>query len=464
MHPEPPQQQSAGVTCPGRLHLQRACGHLPAAARWRAVHSLRVLLVVFCALACPVGVVLAQSDAFTVEVAVAERSPEERADAYARGLRQVLLSNSGDKTLMNRDDVREAIRVAEDYVETYRFRTPEPGTLIPPETPVSQRVRDTGEATGLLLVRFDRLRVLSLIAGKTGDRDPGESELDANVTPFANVDQALVWLLIDDGQRAVKGSDAAATKVRDRLRELAGGAGASLVFPVDEQSQSDQGLSDEALRSQDIQQIRAASLRYAIDVVLTGHISRAIAPALGLDAEPDAEADVSAIGSRVRRESSPGRAPRTGSRETAGGWVGEWTQSVGDVSETTRTTGASLDDVLRSGIAWLVSDASLEAPVDYEYGGTGSSAEGLVRIDGIDSLGDYAELSRLLAEVPGVANSWPRELSGNVAVFAVVPRSALSAVSTALDRSGWLRRGVASADATQSAIARSVELVYDVVR
>ncbi len=400
------------------------------------------------------GPVAAQSDAFSVEVAVADRSPEERQGAYVQALRRVLVSNSGDKTVMNRDEIRAALAAAEDYVETYRFRTPEPGTLIPADTLVSEQVRESGEATDLLLVRFNRESVLTLIAGGRSDREVDNAAV--GVSPLDNVDRALVWLLIEDTERTVRGTDPAASKVRERLREIAGGGGIALVFP-EVQADSDP-LDDDVLRSQNVPAVRAASVRYAIDVVLTGHLTRAVQPALDVPQDPTAAT------SRVRRQSSPGRAPRTDSREAAAGWVGNWTRSAGDVSETTRTSGTSLDDVLRAGISWLVSDVSVGLPASYEYGGTGSSAEGLVRIDGLNAIDDYAELSRLLAGVPGVANSWPRELSGDSAIFSVVPRNALGAVSVALDGVDWLRRGVLSSDAERGAIDRGIGLVYDVIR
>lgn len=417
-------------------------------ARIGTMFSL-VLLVAF-----PSAPTLAQSDAFSVEVAVADRSPEERVDAYSRALRRVLLDNSGDKTLLNRDDVREALPDAEAFVETFRFRVPEPGTLIAADTPVTERVRDTGEATGLLLVRFDRDRVLALISGDKPD--PDADAPDGN--PLARVDRALLWLLIDDTNRAIRGTDTAAAKVRDRLRELAGGGGVTLLFPTDETV--DDSISDEALRSLDVAPVRSASLRFATDVVVIGHISRAAEPALDVNANSDSPA----LDSRVRQQSGPGRAPRPGNSETAGGWVGTWSKSAQDAAETTTTQGDTLDDVLRAGMAWLAGDPTLGQRANYVYGGSGSSTEGLVRIDGLGALREYARVSDLLASVPGVSGSWPREISGDVMVFSVVPRSALSAVSSALDRAGWLRRGVPSSGTGLSEIARNAELVYDVVR
>ncbi len=56
---------------------------------------------------------LAQTDAYSVEVAVADRGAGEQQAAYAAALRRVLLNNSGDKTLLNRDEVRAGLRQAQ---------------------------------------------------------------------------------------------------------------------------------------------------------------------------------------------------------------------------------------------------------------------------------------------------------------------------------------------------------------
>jgi len=64
--------------------------------------------------------VMAQSDAYSIEVAVSERGSQEEQDAYLAGLRRVLLNNSGDKTLLNRDLIRQELNNAENYVKEVR--------------------------------------------------------------------------------------------------------------------------------------------------------------------------------------------------------------------------------------------------------------------------------------------------------------------------------------------------------
>lgn len=413
----------------------------------------------------------AQVDAFSVEVAVADRSAEEREAAYASALRRVLLANSGDKTLMNRDDVREGVQGAESFVETYRYRTPQPGTLIPSDTPVTERVRDTGEATGLLLVRFDRDRVMRLIDGAEPAGEPraavrprGDTSDDATrdgvaldengdpIDPFANPASALVWLLIDDGRRSLRGTDPEAEKVRERVREIAGGAGLSVQF-AEADGASESLVPSDAIRELDEGAIREASLRYRADVVLVGHLTRA-----GEAGVVDDGAD--ATQPRVRREAGIGRTARAGS----GGWQGEWSRLARGVTENTRTEAERLDDVLRQGVAWLLQQPSLGQPARYEYGGAGSDTEALVRFTGIDSLADYGAVLGLLEGLPTVASVYPKEASGSTMVFAVLPRGAIGDVASASASTAWLRRIAAPLDDESSELARNAELSFDVVR
>jgi len=407
----------------------------------------------------------AQVDAFSVEVAVADRGDDERRSAYASALRDVLLANSPDKTLMNRDEVRLALTEAEPYVQTYSYRVPEPGTAIPVETPLTERVRASGEATALLLVRFDRERVLDLMSGReeTIAADPGQAGPGGD--PFARVSTALVWLLIDEGSRTIRGSDADAGKVRDRLRELAGGAGVSLVFP---QARPEAGVSAEsllgaeAIRTLDETAIREASLRQRVDVVLVGHLSRRDAfdarAGQGEDAAEDSER--AEAGSRVRRAPGAGRA----SREGDGGWQGAWARIADTRAERTDTEAERLDDVLSSGIAWLVNDPTLGKPTDYDYGGEGSDTEALVRFLGIASLAEYAAVLNLLESLPGVSNVYPKEAAGDEMTFAILPRSALGALGRTANETDWLRRSSAPGGDEVSDLARNAELTFDVLR
>ena len=415
----------------------------------------------------------AQTDAFSAEVAVADRGVEERSAAYAAALRRVLLDNAPDRTLMNRDDVRAALGEAEAYVETFSVEVPEPGAAIAPDTPVTDRVRRSGEAVALVRVRFARDRVLALIdaagaaapaptarAGTAGDGlAAGAIGTDGALDPvraeraFADVDSVLVWLLIEDGERRIAGGDPAALKVRERVREIAGGAGATVAF-----GDAD-GLDPGALAAFDVAAIEAASLRYATDATLVGRLSRGPLDAPGASAPPGPEVDARAGGAGIDLR---GRRFETGARDAATGWRGEWLklapaapapEAASDdapsdatgagaspaVALATETRGVRLDDALREGLDWLLPGALGGA--GYAYGGRGDSAEGLVWVGSIDSVDEYARTMALFESVGAVESVYPRGLADGAGVFVVRPRRALDAIATAAAATDWLRRG-----------------------
>ena len=337
---------------------------------------------------------------WSAEVAVAGRGAQEQDEAQRIALRAVLLANAGDKTLLNRDEVREGLRRAERYVERFDYRTPPPGTVIARGTPLTETVRRTGEATQLMLVRFDRERLEALMARDPADEatpEAGEGEALAP-DPFANLDRALVWLLIEDGRRDIMISDPAARNIRERAREIAGARGLALVYPVgDEEDRQILGVDE--LREERLAPLQDASERYAVPVVLAGRLGRD-----GLSA-----------------------------------WQGSWTRFAGERVERERFDTDSLDEALQAGLGWL-SEAS-GGEDRYRYGGSADSdAEALVWIGPLDSIAAYATVMDFLQAIPGVGTVYPKEVDERGMAFTVVPRGALPAIASAASSENWLRR------------------------
>ena len=354
---------------------------------------------------------------WSAEVAVAGGDEAERAEAQTIALRKVLLANSGDKTLLNRDEVRAALDDAERYVERFDYRVPPPGTVLARETPLTDAVRTTGEATRLLLVRFDRALLEALIA-REPPPDAVTAEPSAPSDPFADVETALVWLLIEDGRRDIMIGDPAARIVRARAREIAGARGVTLVYPSGDEEDS-AALGADELREARIERVRLASERYAASlgpapVVLVGRLGRD-----GLDA-----------------------------------WEGDWTRlaiappsrtlSSGEATpelpvESERFTTDSLDEALQAGLGWL--SGAIEDDDGYRYGGeAGSSTEALVWIGPLDSVDAYASAMRFLEGVPGVVTVYPKEADERGTAFTVIPRDALPAIASSAESLSWLRR------------------------
>lgn len=358
----------------------------------------------------------AQTDAYTVEVAVADRGADEQQDAYEVAFRRVLLDNSGDKTLLNRDDIRAGLGDAESYVASFSYRTPPAGTVVTSDTPITALVRETGEATQLMLISFDRNRVRELIdsANRTGQ------PIASSAVPAASSDTALVWLLIQDNGRDILIADPEARNIQLRAREIAGAAGKSLVFPVGDEADRE-ALNVNDMLAQDIQRFQAASVRYEQETILIGSLRR----------------------------------------NGASGWRGQWVRLAGDaVRQDATFDTVSLDVALQEGLALLIAEGNVDEA--YRYGGSAASdTEGLIWVGSLGSLNDYVSVLDFLQTNPAVATVYPKEVSDTAMVFAVLPRSALRDIETAVLSQGWLRRVAPPISSVQNSLAGNADLALD---
>ena len=367
------------------------------------------------------NVSLAQTDAYSVEVAVADRSAGEQQAAYAAALRRVLLNNSGDKTLLNRDEVRAGLKQAISYVKGFSYRTPPPGTVISTNTPITDLVRQSGQATQLMMVSFDRQLVKGLIDNSALEQAGKTAEQEQPVVAFRK-DSALVWLLIQDDGRDILISDPAAVNVQSRAREIAGASSLSLVFPTGDDEDL-QAVSVDDLLQQNVERIKAASVRYDRDVILIGSLSR------------------------------------SGAR----GWRGQWLRLLGEEQQQSEFETSSLDAALQEGLSVLTSLAGGDD--SYRYGGDApSDTEALLWVGSIDSTADYADVMNFLESQPSVSTVYPKEVSDTAMVFALLPRSALSQIEAALVDLPWLRRTAVPAVTISGSLSRNADLALEYSR
>jgi len=379
--------------------------------------GLKVLLSALVVLVVLSSTAQAQSDAYSVEVAVADRGSAEQQDAYQAAFRRVLINNSGDKTLLNRDAIRTGLKEAESYVASFSYRTPPPGTVISNDTPITELVRDTGQATQLMRVSFDRALVRALIDDSAGSQTTQDSE-----PVVRRSDTALVWLLIQDAGRDIMISDTAAANVRSRAREIAGAAGISLVFPAGDATDQ-AAVTAEQLITQDIPGVMDASTRYELDTVLVGTLTR----------------------------------------DGARGWQGQWSRLSGQDQQQASIETASLDEALQQGLAILSSDGRLDD--SYRYGGAAvSDTEGLVWVGSVDSLSAYSALMNFMASVPTVGTVYPKEISDTSIVFAVLPRSALRDIENAATTLNWLSRTAPPRSESYGSLPGNADLALEVGR
>jgi len=365
---------------------------------------------------------VAQVDAFSIEVAVSDRGASEQQNAYRAAMRRALLTNSRNKTILNRRDVRNELNNAEAYVENFSYRTPDPGTLISRDMPITDAVRLKGQATQLMLVRFNRAKLRELINASSAQRKDDKEEEPVVVDAFANVNNAVLWILIQDDNRNIRISDSAASNVRKRARELAGASGVSLTYPFgDEEDRSSVPLA--VLEARDVDNLRLGSQRYQHDAILVATLSR-----------------------------SGGKA-----------WRGSWTRIADDQVDSAEFTSNSLDLALQDGLGFLTSSDG--ADTSYRYGGSGTSeTEALVYVSSVRSTANYAAMLKFLSGLPSVSTVYPKEINGDTMVFAVLPRGALPEIDRASRSQNWLRQTATPANSTSMALARNADLALDIVR
>lgn len=391
-------------------------------------------------------------DAFSAEVAVVDRGGAELGEAFELALRETLLANSGDKTLLNRDDVRHALTEPRRYVEQFRYRTPEPGTLISRDTPVTRRVLATGQATQLLSVRFDAARVQALIESESED-----APVDEVPEPQAP-SSALLWMLIEDGERDVLVGGDAVVNVQRRLREIAGGAGFALAFPA-AASLGIGGVGADELRllgatgtdgvpsPSDVPTATSGAAAQETDTADAERLRGVLPAATRVD-------DTLVVAAHLRRL-------------PLGGWQARWLNlgAGNDPAVSRRFRTDTLDAALRRGLASLA--PALDAAVRFDDGESNAAApdldEGLVWIGALGSAADYATVVRFLDSVETVSLAYPKLVEDDGMLFAVVPREALRDVDRAVRSDPAFRRGAPRAAPDLAPLVRQAELTLDFV-
>lgn len=369
------------------------------------------------------GSTFAQNDAYSIQVAVVDRSSPEQQNAYQVGMRSVLLANSGDKTLLNRDDVRAGLGKADTYVESFRYESPTVGTTISRNTPMTDAVRSSGKATQLMFIQFNRELINELIRPSSAP----EPETQEGFDPFANVSTALMWILVEDGGRQMLISAAEGQNVMDRAREIAGGLGMSLSFPAGDTTDT-QAVAVDDIKTANVERLSTAALRYAQPVTLAGHLTRT----------------------------------RTGS------WEGVWMKVAAGQNQNQAYRSKSLDDALQLGISWLSAKDgnSTQAQPNFQSGtsSASSSTEGLLWISPLRTTKNYSEVMAFLSSIDGVDAVYPKEVLSSGMVFAVVPRSALSTVGRAAGTRNWLRQSTTPSSASESRFAQGISIAFEYLR
>ncbi len=183
----------------------------------------------------------------------------ERQQAFNEALRQVLLKITGNSTIYNQPLIRRALTNADDYVETWSYRTV-----------TSTRGEDdtSGEAPGIeLTVTFFEPEVLALL-------DSAGIPLWPRNRPYT-----LVWLVIQDelgGRQLVGSSSRDNLDILSMLESGAQRRGLPVLLPILD-FEDLRAVSTNDVWNMDTERLLAASARYQSESVLVIRLFRTLA-------------------------------------------------------------------------------------------------------------------------------------------------------------------------------------------
>ncbi|QYZ66876.1 MAG: hypothetical protein OI74_00190 [Gammaproteobacteria bacterium (ex Lamellibrachia satsuma)] len=215
-------------------------------------------LILLLLLWCTGAVAERVSGLYEAAVPVVGQGAQARAPAMREAFGQVLIKISGNRDLLQQEDLAKRLKRAPRYVQQYRYRmleqplSDDPAPVVDPENPLPDR---------LLWVRFDEKAVNRLLR-------------EASVPVWGGTrPSTLVWLTRDaKGRRTLYQQDME-PELATTVTETADQRGLPVVMPL-------MDLEDRnALQVSDLwgdfeENIRRASQRYLPDVILAGRLHR----------------------------------------------------------------------------------------------------------------------------------------------------------------------------------------------
>lgn len=303
---------------------------------------------------------------YEADVPVQSQEPAARDAAMRRALEQVLVKLSGTRQVLQNPQLREAIAAAPGYVVQFYFRHDDGPAVAAPEA--------VPEATprALLHVSFQPAALDELL------HRAGEPRLSANRPA------TLVWMVSDDGSaRRIVNAESDPGAIASLLRQ-ADQRGVPLMFPLLD-IEDGMAVTPEQLWSLDAAAERTASQRYAAESVLLARVVQS----------------------------------------SAGEWLGEWQQRLGEELLAGTGQAATLPE-LQQQMAGFVAEA---LAARYAIRATLENAEELrIRIDGVSSYAAYLELGRLLARLGSVRVARPALLERDTVFFDLLTDSGIDSV------------------------------------
>ncbi len=347
------------------------------------IRSLFIYLaVVSCLLS---SVSLAQDEDYSVDIAVSNQSQSEYRSAVRIGLESLIGRLSGNRAVLQRPEVKEALGGADSFVEQYQYQPVNNPTSVlrKPSTP---EVKKSGEAPFTLHLLYSREALQELL-------DSGARPVAAQSTVE---ESTMVWLVFEkSGLSELVGGDVH-TDIQDRINQYASALGLNLVFPLMD-LQDYQALTIADIRGGFEDKIRVASARYDTESIVSGIITE----------------------------------------QSSDLWLSSWKRFAGGGNRSFSNTALNIDSVLGAGVDWVAQTAVSPAGAD---GTLRSASSTHIWVAHIDSTDRYTRVSRLLQDLPGVDAVSPSFLSAEGMVFSISPRLSVLQLQQQLNQIPWLRQ------------------------
>ena len=373
---------------------------------------------------------------YDVTVAINGKTTSEESVAYRSAMRIVILREArrtgGDRSVLEREQVLDALRSAENWVLQVSARPFESTDVLTEQNAKTSRVRETGVATHWLSVGFPPESIQQLVAQA---QQSGQTTAPAAAAPTNDVapQSALVWMLIVDGERSILIGGENGVNIMNRARELAGGVGFTTYFPALDLEDT-QAVQPETMQSGDEPVLLAASERYGQPVVVSAILTR----------------------------------------EDGRRWNTRWSRYFNEQVTDQSFTAPSLDRALQQGIGWITGSGSVDPVLSRNAGnqsgngfssrGTGLTAgESLIWVGGVVTTAQYAKLINMISDIDGARVVYPKEVNQSGVLLGIQPQSVAQTVAARLSQSGVIRQSNFSplAEAGPLAARADIFMQYD---
>ncbi len=331
--------------------------------------------------------VSAQGDIFTVEIGVSGQNSREFSSATKIGLAAVIERAAGNRAVLQRPEVKEALGQAESMVEQFSYlQVAENNTVL--NSHATPSVRKSKIASYVLQVRYSPETIGELLGQNIGSVQQNR----------AHEGSTMMWLVFEEnGQSQIVGGEIQ-SDVRNRITDAGTKQGLTLVFPLlDLQDLQALGVAD--IRAGFSDRITAASARYETDSILSVVVKK-------------------------QHEDL---------------WLSNWRNISLEGNKNFTTTASNLDSVADSAMEW-VAQLNRQDNVDSQSSVLNGSSETQIWVAYVDTTDKYTRVSGLLQSMSSVEIVNPSYLSAQGMMFSISPRISLKQLKQRLGNIPWLQQ------------------------